>query len=53
MEIGEGSMADKEVYDSVLNKFKKNNKRNYEFLIKASEEFKESIFKLSKRIIEK
>ena len=44
-------MVDKETFDDVVNKFKKNNKRNYDFLVKASDEFKESIFKLSKIII--
>ena len=44
--------ASKEVYDQVLLKFKANNKRNYDFLMKASEEFKESVFLLCKRIIE-
>ena len=50
--IGEGFMADKEVFEKVLHKFKKNNKRNYDCLLKASEEFKDSVFKLCKRIIE-
>ena len=47
-----GFMAEKEVYDNVLYKFKKNIKRNYDFLIKSSESFKDAIFKLCKRIIE-
>ena len=34
-----------------LDKFKKNNKRSYDFLTKASEEFQNSIFLLCKRII--
>ena len=51
--LEEGFMADKDVFDTVVDKFKRNNKRNYDFLTKASEEFKDSIFKLSKRIIEK
>ena len=50
--VGEGFKASKDVYDQVLAKFKSNNKRSYDFLIRASEEYKDSIFLLCKRIIE-
>ena len=50
--LGEGFTVEKDVFDTVVDKFKRNNKRNYDFLTKGSEEFKESIYKLSKRIIE-
>ena len=46
---GDGFEATKEVFDEVLAKFKSNNKRSYDFLIKASEDFKESVFLLCKR----
>ena len=49
--MDEGFEAEKEVFDKVLDKFKKNNKRSYDFLTKASEEFQNSIFLLCKRII--
>lgn len=39
-------------FDEVLTKFKANNKRNYDFLMKASDDFKDSVFLLCKRIIE-
>ena len=50
--LGQGFMAQREVFDQIVEKFRKNNKRNYDFLVKSSEEFKEAIFKLCKRIIE-
>ena len=53
IKLGQGFMANKEVFNKVIEKFRKNNKRNYDFLVKASKEFQESIFKLCKRIIEK
>ena len=37
---GDGFKAEKEVFDQVIEKFKKNNKRNSDFIVKASEEFK-------------
>ena len=39
-------------FDEVLTKFKANNKRNYDFLMKASDDFKDSVFLLCKRIVE-
>ena len=50
--LDEGFFAEKEVFNKVLAKFKKNNKRNYDFLIKSSEEFKDAVFNLCKRIID-
>ena len=49
---GEGFEATKEVFDEVLAKFKANNKRSHDFLMKASDDFKDSVFLLCKRIIE-
>ena len=49
--LGHGFMANKETFKAVLKKFKINNKRSYDFLLKASEEFKEAVFKLCERII--
>ena len=43
----------KKVFEKVTDKFKRNNKLIYDFLVKASDEFKESFFKLVKRMIEK
>ena len=48
-----GFKAEREVFECVLDKFKKNGKRSYDFLIKASVAYKETIFNLCKRIIEK
>ena len=42
----------KKTFDKVLEKFKKNNKRNYDFLIMAGDGFKDKVFHLCKRIIE-
>ena len=50
--IGKGFEADKEVFDTVIDKFKMNNKRSYDFIVNSSHEFKDSIYKLCKRIIE-
>ena len=50
---GKGFKATKEVFEGVLAKFKANNKRSYDFLIKASQEFKDSVYILCKRIIER
>ena len=44
-------MTNKETFNVVLKKFKINNKRSYDFLLRASEEFKEAVLKLCERII--
>ena len=49
---GEGFTIEKESFEKVLDKFKKNYKRSYDFLIKASKEFQEALFALCRRIIE-
>ena len=41
-----------ETFEKVVAKFKKSNKRNYDFLVKADKRFKDSVFKLCKRMIE-
>ena len=51
-EEGKGFEPTREAFEEVLGKFKINNKRGYDFLIKASDEFKDSVFILCKRIIE-
>ena len=51
-DLDKGFKADKEVYETVLEKFKKNNKRSYDFLLKGSDKYKDTIFSLIKRIIE-
>ena len=48
-----GFKAEKEVFENVLDKFKKNGKKSYDFLIKASAAYQETVFSLCKRIIEK
>ena len=50
--LGQGFIAKKEAFNLILDKFKKNNKRNYDFIVKSSLEYQEAIFKLCKRIIE-
>ena len=42
----------KEAFEGVLNKFKKNNKRNYNFLVKGGDMFQHSMYLLVKRMIE-
>ena len=42
----------KDAFERVVEKFRKNNKRNYDFLVKGGEKFKNSIFLLVKRMIE-
>ena len=49
--LGKVFMARKDTFEAVLHKFKINHKRNSDFLIKASEEFKEAVYKLFERII--
>ena len=44
--------VEKETFDKIVNKFKKSNKRNYDFLVKSSEAFKATVFKFSKRMME-
>ena len=41
-----------ETFEKVVAKFKKSNKRNYDFLVKADKSFQDSVFKLCKRMIE-
>ena len=49
--LGIWFMANKETFESILNKFKINNNRNSDFLLKSSKEFKKAVFKLCERII--
>ena len=43
----------KEGFQTLIRKFKSSRKQNYDFLVKASEEFQEAVFKFSKILIEK
>ena len=45
--------ANKESFDEVVNKFKSNNKRNCDFLIKATEDYKDVVFLMCRRFIER
>ena len=49
--LGKVFMERKDTFEAVLHKFKINHKRNSDFIIKASEEFKEAVYKLFERII--
>ena len=42
----------KEDFDKVVKKFKSSNKRNYDFLVKSGDSFKETSFKYCKRMFE-
>ena len=42
----------RESFKRVLKKFKDNDKRNYDFLVKTGEKFKEGVFRLCRRMIE-
>ena len=50
--LDEGFKVEKDAFAKVIEKFKKNNKRNYDFLVKASIEYQEAFYELCKRIIE-
>ena len=45
---GGGFTPSKKLFQKVVLKFKKNNKRNYDFLIRTGERFKEAVFRLQK-----
>ena len=47
-----GFVPNRELFDKVVKKFKRNNKRNYDFLIKTGDGFKEAVYRLSKRMLE-
>ena len=47
-----GFEVDKDMFNEVLEKFRSNNKRNYDFLIKASEDFQEAVFLMCTRFVE-
>ena len=40
-------------FKKVNNKFKKSNKRNYDFLVRAGEKFKDAVFRLSRCMLVK
>ena len=42
----------KDTFELVVNKFRKSNKRNYDFLVKSSPQFKEQVFKMCQQMIE-
>ena len=49
---GRGFTPNKELFDKVVGKFKKNNKRNYDFLIRTGDKFKEAVFRICRRMLE-
>jgi hypothetical protein len=49
---GGGFTPSKKLFQKVVLKFKKNNKRNYDFLIRTGERFKEAVFRLCRRMLE-
>ena len=52
MQVQEGSfIPSKEGFTRVIKKFKENDKRNYDFLIKTGSKFKEAVFRLCRRMI--
>jgi hypothetical protein len=54
MQVQEGSfIPSKEGFNKVIKKFKENDKRNYDFLIKAGDKFKDAVYRLCRRMIEK
>ena len=42
----------KEEFEDLINKLKKKNKRSYDFLVRAGDKFKNSVFKLCQRLVE-
>ena len=48
---GNSMDVSKDEFDIILEKFDRKNKRSYDFLMKAGDRFKNSIFKLCKRMI--
>ena len=42
----------REIFNRVVKKFKKNDKRNYDFLLKTGEKFKEVVYKFCKRMLD-
>ena len=52
--IGHGSFnLKKDDFDKIVKKFKDKKKQTYDFLVKGESKFKEALFKLYKRMIEK
>ena len=52
-ELGGGNFnLTRERFKKVIKKFQKSNKRNYDFLVRSGDKYKESIFKMSHRMIE-
>ena len=49
---GKDFVFSKDIFDRVIKKFKKNNKRNYDFLMKTGDKFKEAVFSLCKKMLE-
>ena len=53
MKVQEGSfIPSKEGFNRVIKKFMVNDKRNYDFLIKTGDTFKDDVYRLYKRMIE-
>ena len=49
---GKGFEVNKELFNKVIERFRRNNKRNYDFLVRTGEKFKEAVFRLTKRMLE-
>ena len=45
--------ADKDPFDEVMNKFISNNKRNYDFLIKTYQDYKDVVFLVCRIFIQR
>ena len=53
LQVQEGSFVpSKEGFNRVVKKFKENDKRNYDFLIKTGDKFKDAVYRLCRRMIE-
>ena len=48
---GPGFIPSRGTFNKVLKKFKANDKRNYDFLVKTVEKFQEAVFKLARRML--
>ena len=49
---GNFDVANKEIFEKVLSKFKSSRKRNYDFIVKADESFQEKVFQLCQIMME-
>ena len=52
-DLEEQSKVNEETFKEVLEKFKRNNKRNYDFIVKAGKKFQHAIFMFIIKMLEK